>query len=114
MRTLDNRRQRIRTGHANPAGRPSVEGACASRDKPNTPAAGAALVARARASMYPRSTLASAFTESSFTCYKLLSRIQESFLFVNHHAVIKTHEAARRSELAYCSRQCRQLIVAEP
>ena len=45
--------------------------------------------------------LASAFTESSFTCYKLLSCIQEPFLFVNRHAVIQMHTAARRSELAY-------------
>ena len=60
--------------------------------------------------MYPRSTLASAFTEPSFTCYKLLSRIQEPFLFVNRHAVIQHHVAARRSELAYRSRQARQLV----
>ena len=44
------------------------------------------MVARARASMYPRSTLASAFTESSFTCYKLLSRIQEPFLLVKRRS----------------------------
>ena len=81
-------------------------------DKPNTPAAGAAFFARTCASIYPRSTLASAFTESSFTCYKLLSRIQEPFLFVKRHAVIQIHEAARRSELAYRSRHARQLIVA--
>jgi hypothetical protein len=35
----------------------------------------------------PRTTLARAVTESSFTCYKLLSRIQEPFLFVKRHAV---------------------------
>ena len=48
--------------------------------------------------------LVSAFTESSFTCYKLLSCIQEPFLFVNRHAVIQIHSAARRFELAYRSR----------
>ena len=63
--------------------------------------------------MYPRSTLASAFTEPSFTCYKLLSRIQEPFLFVKRHAGIQLHVAARRSELAYRSRHARQLIAAE-
>ena len=49
----------------------------------------------------------------SFTCYKLLSRIHEPFLFVNPLAVIQTHEAARRSGLAYRSRHARQLIVAK-
>ena len=47
----------------------------------------------------------------TFTCYKLLSRIQEPFLFVNRHAGIEMHVAARRSELAYRSRQARQLIA---
>ena len=47
----------------------------------------------------------------TFTCYKLLSRIQEPFLFVNRHAVIQMHVAARRSELAYRSRHARQLIA---
>ena len=63
--------------------------------------------------MYPRSTLASAFTESSFTCYKLLSRIQEPFLFVNRHAVIQLHmqPAALSSRIA--AGNARQLIVVE-
>ena len=63
--------------------------------------------------MYPRSTLASAFTEPPFTCYKLLSRIQEPFLFVKRQAVVKFHIATCRSELAYCSRQARELILVE-
>ena len=50
----------------------------------------------------------------TFTCYKLLSRVQEPFLFVKRHAGIQMHVAARRSELAYRSRQCRQQIVVEP
>ena len=71
------------------------------------------MVVRARASIYPRATLASAFTEPSFTCYKLLSRIQEPFLFVKRHAVIQTHIATRRSELAYRSWHASQLIASE-
>ena len=63
--------------------------------------------------MYFRSTLASAFTEPSFTCYKLLSRIQEPFLFVKRHAGIQHHVAARRSELAYRSGQGRRLLACE-
>ena len=34
-------------------------------------------------------------------------------LFINRHAVICVHMTARRSELAYRSWQCRQLIVVE-
>ena len=49
----------------------------------------------------------------TFTCYKLLSRIQEPFLFVKRHAVIQSTVAARRSELAYRSGHARQLIAAE-
>ena len=49
----------------------------------------------------------------TFTCYKLLSRIQEPFLFVNPHAGIQLHVAARRSELAYRSRHARRLIAEE-
>ena len=49
----------------------------------------------------------------TFTCYKLLSRIQEPFLFVKRHASIQIHWAARISELAYRSRQDRQLIAVE-
>ena len=47
-------------------------------------------------------SLASAFTESTFTCYKLLSRTQEPFLFVNPHAVICVHmqPAALSSRIA--------------
>ena len=41
--------------------------------------------------------------------YELLSRIQEPFLFVKRHAGIQIHIAARRYELAYRSRQARQL-----
>ena len=63
--------------------------------------------------MYPRSTPASAFTEPSFTCYKLLSRTQEPFLCVKRHADIQIHFAPRRSELAYRSRHARQLVAVE-
>jgi hypothetical protein len=44
--------------------------------------------------------LVSAFTESSFTCYKLLSCIQEPFLFVNRHAVILSHSTRQPAALS--------------
>ena len=39
--------------------------------------------------VHVRGCTPSAFTEPSFTCYKLLSRIQEPILFINRHAVIQ-------------------------
>ena len=51
----------------------------------------------------------------TFTRYKLPSyyRAYKTILFVDRHIGVRAHATARRSELAYRSRQCRQLVAHE-